>query len=643
MKNRSKFKHKISIPVLAEISNVKPEKLRKIYHQIIEYDCIPLSEIPLIHQEQYIYDYYLQTQTLDLDLMKIAEHPDFETDFPFLFSREVQQFFKTTKMIREANRISDSYASCKTVTSKLEELAARYGISYRTLVRRRNYFMNQNILLKLLEDPSDHEDNKDRYHTCCFYARDYILYRHWSAGRPSGAKILREMPKLRDFRCTQCPYHPEVKNGPHKKGDLIPTATCKRNRETMAIPNIPDTVCTIINRSSEQESCLSWNGVRIWASRYNYTPPRTKPLEVNLVWIADHTRLDIFVKTTQNPDGTWNSKRVWLTGIIDAATNALVGYALSLQPNSSTIAEAFSRACTFKVDCRYFGLPVYYYQDNGKDYCAKKLQGLPNSEKEPLYLNKAFGESGLLEWMGVRTIRALPYRGCSKTIERIWRTIESEWISDLPGYCGGDASKRPVTLEEDRKHEKLYTFPQFADYFADVIYPAYNDFSVTNESPDQLYDRLPRANTYVPTWRTLSVLRSISEERTVHRQGIFYNNQKYWCSALAPFVETKEKVRIFAFDAPFNRTLVVTLGKVTLGEAHLINNLDLVEQLRYKVIQHVMEQNEHLKNCLKHIKLVHNLVLQTNILKEALQHTHIQRLSKTSGTGKKIYFPPVMK
>ena len=179
MKNRSKFKHKISIPVLAEISNVKPEKLRKIYHQIIEYDCIPLSEIPLIHQEQYIYDYYLQTQTLDLDLMKIAEHPDFETDFPFLFSREVQQFFKTTKMIREANRISDSYASCKTVTSKLEELAARYGISYRTLVRRRNYFMNQNILLKLLEDPSDHEDNKP--------IKSFSIY---SAFNHSGYKIL---------------------------------------------------------------------------------------------------------------------------------------------------------------------------------------------------------------------------------------------------------------------------------------------------------------------------------------------------------------------------------------------------------------------------------------------------------------------
>lgn len=64
---------------------------------------------------------------------------------------------------------------------------------------------------------------------------------------------------------------------------------------------------------------------------------------------------------------------------------------------------------------------------------------------------------------------------------------------------------------------------------------------------------------------------------------------------------------------------MVTLGKLTLGEAHLIKNLDLVEKLRYKVIQHVMEQNERLKACSKHIELVHNLVLQTNILSEALK------------------------
>ena len=101
--------------------------------------------------------------------------------------------------------------------------------------------------------------------------------------------------------------------------------------------------------------------------------------------------------------------------------------------------------------------------------------------------------------MGIQVIRALPYRGCSKTIERVWGTIEREWISDLPGYCGENPSKRPITLDADRKNGRLYTFTQFAEYFADAIYPEYNDFSETNESPNQLYDRLPKANTLVPT------------------------------------------------------------------------------------------------------------------------------------------------
>lgn len=52
--NTSIYKHKISIPILAEISALTPNRLRKIYRQIIEDDCIPLSEIPLHQQETFI-------------------------------------------------------------------------------------------------------------------------------------------------------------------------------------------------------------------------------------------------------------------------------------------------------------------------------------------------------------------------------------------------------------------------------------------------------------------------------------------------------------------------------------------------------------------------------------------------------------
>ena len=150
--NTSIYKHKISIPILAEISTLTPNRLRKIYRQIITDDCIPLSEIPLHQQETFVNDYLLRGKTLDFDLMKLAGKPDCENPFPFLYSAGVQELFTTTKMIREANAVIDAFTSSKNITKKLEQLAAQYGISYRTLIRRRNYFMNQNILMQLLED-----------------------------------------------------------------------------------------------------------------------------------------------------------------------------------------------------------------------------------------------------------------------------------------------------------------------------------------------------------------------------------------------------------------------------------------------------------------------------------------------------------
>lgn len=248
------------------------------------------------------------------------------------------------------------------------------------------------------------------------------------------------------------------------------------------------------------------------------------------------------------------------------------------------------------------------------------MKGLPNSETEPLYLNKDFGESGILTWYGVKVIFALPYRGCSKNIESIWGTIDDEWIRPLPGYCGSSPDERPYILKQQIKNNELYTFEQFADYFADTIYPEYNSFSVTNPSPDSLYQTLPKADTFVPSWRTLSVLKSKSVERVIRSKGIQYGkDQYYWCSKLGPLIEKKEstKYRIFAFDTPFNRNISVVCGHKYIGEAHLIEKLNVIEKKRYMIVQHVKEQNEQYRYYSSRIEHLHNIVLQTDILDEA--------------------------
>ena len=354
--------------------------------------------------------------------------------------------------------------------------------------------MNITPLYRALSHSASAEDTKDRYRTCCLYCRDLIIFLHEKPGKISAAKIFRDIRDSKPFPCKTCPYHPDVKNGPHKKGDFIPTATCSRNSEFMVKPNCDDTVCSVIRRIPEQQDVLAWAGVRAWAALYHYAPAREKSNIVNRVWFSDHKILDLEVRTRQRPDGSWEVQRPWITAIIDDASDVMVSYVLSLKPNSDCIAECFARACAFTVDTPYSGICDYFYIDNGRDYRSNKMKGLPNSEPEPLYLNKEFGESGILEWFGIKVIHALPYRGRSKTIESIWNTIDREWIRPLPGYCGCSPNERPFILEQQIKSNELYTFEQFADYFADVIYPKYNDFAVTKESPNSLYQRLPKAS-----------------------------------------------------------------------------------------------------------------------------------------------------
>jgi len=615
------FPYSISIPILSEITDIKPTRLQKMYAQILNNDCIPLTDIPFDQQETFVKDYLLRDRYVDIDLIQCADN---NSELPYL-SSGVRQFFERTNLVRSALAIQTAYAADRTITSKLTELAKQNNFSYRTLMRERSRFMSHTSLMNLLSDPNKGEDTVDRYPKCCFYCRDYIIARHESAGRPSDNSILRETRNLASFPCSKCPYHPDVKAGAHGKNDYIPAATCKRHSTHMIVPNTRDTVNTITNRIPEQETYMAWAGVRAWMSKCQHTIPRTKPETVNYCWFSDHTLLDIMVKTRTYKDGHFDCGRVWLTGIMDIASNVLVGYALSVNPNAELIGHAFATASAFKPDSPVHGICQYWYCDNGKDYRSNLLKGHPhNGNEPPLYLNKEFNESGMLEWLGITQVTAKAFNGRAKPIERVWRIIEDEFICKMQGYCGSKPSTRPVTLAQDMKEGNLYTFEQFADIFADVIYPGYNNFKADNESesPNERYLRLPKAKTIVPSWRTLSVLKRKKKSYAVHPDGIHYgtlngNPLVYWHPGLARFIRSQkpyEKVQVYAFDEPFNRSIAIVYGQVFIGEAHPVQSLNMIEDKRYLVIQHLQEQTSQLRTYSSHIHQMHNIVLQNNLI-----------------------------
>lgn len=617
------FPYLISIPILSEIAGTKEKKLRKMYAQIIDNDCVPLTAIPFDQQEKYAKEYLLRSQYVDIDLMQEAT-PD--SDTPYL-SDGVKKFFERTNVVRAALSIQAAYAADRTVTAKLTELAFRNGMSYRTLMRERSRFMKHTSLMNLLSDPNKGEDTVDRYRTCCFYCRDYIIARHESAGRPSDNSIFRETKNLTTFSCTRCPYHPDFKAKSHGKDVIIPAATCRRKSTHMITPNTRDTVNTIVNRIPKQETYMAWAGVRAWMSKCQHTMPRIKPEEVNFCWSPDNTLLDIIVKTKVYKDGSFDTGRVWVSGIVDVASGVLVGYALSTNPTSELIAHAFSTAAAFKPGSPIHGICKYWYCDNGKDFRAKLLKGQPADEQILVGINKEFCESGVLEWLGITQVFATKYNGRSKHIERVWRIIEDEFICKMQGYCGNKPSNRPATLEDDIKNGNLYTMEQFADIFAEVIFPGYNNFKSTeeSESPMEKYLRLPKAKTIVPAWRTLAVLKKKQKPYAVHPDGIHYGKLDdkhplvYWHPGLAQFIRPEkpyERVQVYAFDEPFNRSIAIVYGQVYIGEAHPVQGLNLIEERRYKVIQHMKEQELQLKTYSNHIKKTHRIVLQNKLIEK---------------------------
>ena len=108
----------------------------------------------------------------------------------------------------------------------------------------------------------------------------------------------------------------------------------------------------------------------------------------------------------------------------DTATGCIVGWVISILPNSDTIAEAFYRAAALTRGEIFHWPPKAILMDYGKDYRSALLEDLPDEipaiPDDAMYLNKRFADLGLLPALSVEVHHALPYHltanplsGCS--------------------------------------------------------------------------------------------------------------------------------------------------------------------------------------------------------------------------------------
>ena len=500
-----------------------------------------------------------------------------------------------------------------------EEAAKRYGVSTRTIRRWESAYREKG--LKGLMKPLERAD-KGESRTICAWAGDFLkhMYVGGQVGGIGGgnAKICQqsafvrlkeEAERLGDSACDMCPYC----EGSERREEMSREArkdfpACKDAHGRMIVPRNRYAVNRYMAQVPEQVKKYGRYGNRAWEAEYMQKARRDKPTRVNECWFGDHHRFDLFVL---GEDGV--PFRPWLTAWTDACSGEFVGWMLTAEPSSDTIAESFCRAAAYTRGSDIHGLPGAVYVDNGKDYRSARFEGGKVAYKGLGKLNARFdpdGEGGdnaksLLQYFDVNMIRAQPYKAWSKTIERLFGVIEQRWIRELPGWCGdspeerpqdmGGATNRPgpagevnARVAEMVRRGELLTFETFAKIWARKILPEYRAHKgADGRSPGEIYASAERYPMPTPNWDTLALMKSQAVQRKVETTGIRFQNVRYWDEALADYIGKYVTVR---YNRGYCESITIMYERHFVCEAEAAENLKLIEPETEKVEEHMKAQ-----------------------------------------------------
>jgi transposase InsO family protein len=142
----------------------------------------------------------------------------------------------------------------------------------------------------------------------------------------------------------------------------------------------------------------------------------------NHIWQADHKQLNVSVLAPGKSD---TPKQPWLTYFLDGYSRAIMGWAISLQPNQSVVLAAFRQAILENLKRGPFcGRPRVLYIDHGLEFLADAI-------------------IECCSVIGTRGVVLPPYSPQQKgRIERAHRTIITRFLQALPAFTGGATNTR---------------------------------------------------------------------------------------------------------------------------------------------------------------------------------------------------------
>ena len=193
----------------------------------------------------------------------------------------------------------------------------------------------------------------------------------------------------------------------------------------------------------------------------------------NQIIQCDHTKLDMRIVDIH---GSLLSDRPWLTTIVDTYSSCVVGFRLWIkQPGSTEVALALRHAIlpkNYPDDYQLnkvweiWGPPFqYFFTDGGKDFRSKHLKAIGKKLGFQCELRDRPPEGGI--------------------VERIFKTINTQVLKDLPGYTGANVQERPENAEKEACLAIQDLDRILASFFCDI----YNHEPYPKEPRDTRFER----------------------------------------------------------------------------------------------------------------------------------------------------------
>lgn len=273
------------------------------------------------------------------------------------------------------------------------------------------------------------------------------------------------------------------------------------------------TVYAIIARLEPAMVALAHDGVAGFRDRYELIH-RHRAAAPNVVWQADHTMLDLLIL-----DERGKPARPWLTTVLDDHSRAVAGYTVFLgAPSVLNTCLALRQAIWRKSEAAWpvCGIPDVLYVDHGSDFTSRHLDQV----------------SAALRFQVTYSAVGRP-QGRGK-IERLFGTINTELLPELPGWLSGKKSAPKLSLAE---------LDRAIGEFVSGIYHV-RPHSETGQTPLDAWRGhgfLPRLPESLEDLDLLLIMHA--KARIVQRDGVRFQGLRYVSPTLAGYVRESITIR----------------------------------------------------------------------------------------------------